>query len=164
MKSLETWVELLRQHGLKITPQRRAILQLLIDDASHPTAEEVYRRVQLTMPDVSRTTVYNTFRELSELGMLAPVHDWNEEGQRYDTNTHAHHHLYCIRCRKLLDVGRDFEDLELDAAEAFGYQILSRQVTFYGICPDCQAAAAQQVSGQTAGGKSGSGGGVSAAR
>lgn len=138
MKSLETLIELFRQHGLKITPQRRAIFELLINDASHPTAEEVYRRIQSTMPDVSRTTVYNTFRELSELGLLAPVHDLSEGGQRYDTRTDAHHHLYCIRCHKLIDIDRDFAGLELDAAEASGYQVLSCQVTFYGLCPDCQ--------------------------
>ena len=140
MKSLEMLLEQFRQNGLRITSQRRVILELLADDDSHPTAEQVYQRVLLTMPDVSQTTVYNTFRELSDLGELTLVHDLSEGGQRYDTNSETHHHLYCIQCHKLIDIDHDFDGLNLAPEETSGYQILSRQVTFYGICPDCQVA------------------------
>jgi Fe2+ or Zn2+ uptake regulation protein len=133
-------LERFRQNGLRITPQRRAILKLLANDHSHPTAEQVYQRILSVMPDVSRTTVYSTLRELSDLGELTPVHDLSEGGQRYDTNSEAHHHLYCVRCHELIDIDRDFEGLSLAPEELSGYQILSRQVTFYGVCPDCQAA------------------------
>jgi Fur family peroxide stress response transcriptional regulator len=134
-------LEQFRQNGLRITPQRRVILELLANDDGHPTAEQVYQRILLVMPDVSRTTVYNTFRELSDLGELTPVHDLSEGGQRYDTNKEMHHHLYCVQCQTLIDIDHDFEGLNLTPEETSGYQILSRQVTFYGICPDCQAKA-----------------------
>ncbi len=127
-----------RQNGLKITPQRRVILELLVNDDSHPTIEQMYNRVLAVMPDVSRTTVYNTFRELSDLGELTPVHDLSEGGQRYDTNNETHHHLYCVECHKLIDIDHDFQALDLSPEERSGYQILSHQVTFYSICPDCQ--------------------------
>jgi len=139
MRSHEMLLDLFRQNGLKITPQRRMILGLLADDDSHPTAEQVYQRILLVMPDVSRTTVYNTLRELSDLGELTPVHTLSEGGQRYDTNNEEHHHLYCVRCHTLIDINRDFEALSLAPEETSGYRILSRQVTFCGICPDCQA-------------------------
>ena len=139
MKSLEMLLEQFRRNGLKITPQRRVILELLAQDDSHPTAEEIYQRVLSVMPDVSRTTVYNTFRELIDLGELTPVHDLSEGGQRYDTNKEMHHHLYCVECHTLIDIDHDFEGLALSPQETAGYQILSRQVTFYGICPGCQA-------------------------
>ncbi|MBN1249628.1 MAG: transcriptional repressor [Anaerolineae bacterium] len=139
MKSLEALLDQFHEHGLRITPQRRVILELLADDKSHPTAEQVYQRVLAVMPDVSRTTVYNTLRELSDLGELTPVQDLSEGGQRYDTNHEAHHHLYCVACHKLIDIDDDFDGLNLSFEEASGYRILSRQVTFYGICPDCQA-------------------------
>lgn len=138
-QSLERLLELFRQNELKITPQRRAILELLVDEDSHPTAEEIYQRVLAKMPDVSRTTVYNTFRELSELGVLTPFHGSSEGGQRYDTNKETHHHLYCIHCHTLIDIVRNFEGLTLTPEETSGYHIVSRQVTFYGICPECQA-------------------------
>jgi Fur family peroxide stress response transcriptional regulator len=138
VKSLELLLNQFRQNGLKITPQRRVILELLVNDDSHPTAEQVYQRVLTVMPDVSRTTVYNTFRELSDIGELTPVHDLSEGGQRYDTNNEIHHHLYCVECHKLIDIDQDFEGISLSPEETSGYQILSHQVTFYGICPDCQ--------------------------
>ncbi len=139
MKPLETLLDQLRQNGLRITPQRRAILELLANDDSHPTAEQVYQRVLAVMPDVSLTTVYNTLHELVDLGELTPVHDLSDGGHRYDTNTETHHHLCCVECHRLLDIDRDFEGMSLLPDEASGYRILSRQVTFYGICPDCQA-------------------------
>jgi Fe2+ or Zn2+ uptake regulation protein len=139
MKSLETLLDHLRQNGLRITPQRRAILELLANDNSHPTSEQVYQRLLSTMPELSRATVYNTLRELNDLGELKRVHSPREGGQRYDTNHELHHHLYCVHCHTLTDLDHDFEGLDLSPEERAGYQILSREVTFHGICPDCQA-------------------------
>jgi Fe2+ or Zn2+ uptake regulation protein len=139
VQSLETVLELFRQNGLKITPQRRVILELLTQDDSHPTADEVYQHVLSAMPNVSRTTVYNTLRELIVLGELTEVQGLSEGGLRYDTDTGFHHHLFCLRCHALIDVDYDFGDLALPPGESSGYQIVRHQVTFYGICPDCQA-------------------------
>ena len=127
-----------RQNGLKITPQRRVILDLLAQDDSHPTADEIYQCVLSVMPEVSRTTVYNTLRELIALGELTEVRDLSEGGLRYDTDTGLHHHLYCLHCHTLVDIDHDFEGLALPPEDASGYQIVRHQVTFYGVCPDCQ--------------------------
>jgi Fe2+ or Zn2+ uptake regulation protein len=139
MESLETLLAVIRQNGLKVTPQRRTILELLIRDDSHPTVDEIYQRVLAAMPNVSRTTIYNTLRELVALGALTEVHDLSRDGLRYDTNAGTHHHLFCTRCHALIDIDRDFEGLSLSPEEASGYQVMKHQVTFYGICPDCQA-------------------------
>ncbi len=137
MQSVEVLVQRLRQRGLKVTPQRRAILSLLAGDSSHPTAEQVFRRVASAMPDISRTTVYNTIHELVALGELAEVANLSEAGTRYDTNTADHHHLFCVRCHTLKDIHADLQ-VELAPEELAGYQVLRRQVTFYGHCPQCQ--------------------------
>jgi Fur family transcriptional regulator, peroxide stress response regulator len=138
MQSLEVVIELLRQSGRKITPQRRAILELLVEKDAHPTAEDIYQQLVETMPDVSRATVYNTLRELVSLGVLVEVQDPNENRLRYDTHTEHHHHLFCTHCHTLTDLHHAFESLQLDPEEAAGYQILNHQVTFYGLCPECQ--------------------------
>jgi Fe2+ or Zn2+ uptake regulation protein len=138
MQSVDALIRLFRQKGLKITPQRRVIFELLAKDGSHPTADEIYQRVLSVMPDVSRTTVYNTLRELVALGELTTVEDLSESGARYDTNSSLHHHLFCMRCHALIDVSRDFTGVELSPEETEGYRIVRSQVTFYGICPDCQ--------------------------
>ncbi|MEJ5311965.1 MAG: Fur family transcriptional regulator [Anaerolineae bacterium] len=138
MTSLDTLIEVLRQSGRKITPQRRAILEQLIQDDTHPAAEEIYQRIAQTMPDVSRATVYNTLHELVALGVLAEVQDLGENRLRYDIHTDNHHHLFCTRCHTLVDIHPEFERLHLPPEEAAGYQILKYQVTFYGLCPECQ--------------------------
>jgi len=90
------------------------------------------------MPEVSRTTVYNTLRELVALDELTVVEDLSESGTRYDTSSSHHHHLFCMCCHALLDISRDFAGVELPPGETSGYHIVKSQVTFYGICPDCQ--------------------------
>ena len=138
MKSPEAIIRLFNQKGLKITPQRRLIFELLAKDGSHPTAEELYQLVISRMPDVSQTTVYNTLRELVALGELIPVENLSENGARFDTNPSYHHHLFCMHCHTLVDIERDFPDVELTREEAKGYQIVKNQVTFYGVCQACQ--------------------------
>ncbi|HSR33692.1 MAG TPA: Fur family transcriptional regulator [Anaerolineae bacterium] len=138
LRSVESMVELFRSEGLKITPQRRVIFETVAQDDSHPTAEELYQRVLSVMPDISRTTVYNTLRELLALGVLVEVEDLTQAGTRYDTNTRQHQHLFCMSCHRLTDIGRDFEGLELAPDETAGYDIVRHQVTFYGYYPDCQ--------------------------
>ena len=90
------------------------------------------------MPDVSQTTIYNTLRELVTIGELAPVNHLSETGVRFDTNTNKHHHLFCMHCHTLVDIERDFPGLVLTPEETEGYQIVKNQVTFYGICQECQ--------------------------
>jgi Fe2+ or Zn2+ uptake regulation protein len=138
MHSTDEILQKLRQRGLKVTPQRRAIVERLGADHGHPDADDVYRQVASSMPDVSRTTVYNTLRELVALGELTPVDDAGQGGTRYDTDPECHHHLQCIRCRRLVDIERKFDGLKLPPAERAGYRIVSNQVTFYGYCPECR--------------------------
>ncbi len=138
MQPTDRLIQQFHERGLKVTPQRRVIFELLAEDKSHPTAEEIYQRVTAVMPEVSRTTVYNTLRELTEIGQLNEVEEISESGTRYDTNTSDHHHLFCIKCHALIDISRDFEGLQLPEEETAGYRILKSQVTFYGYCPKCQ--------------------------
>ncbi len=138
LQSVEALVEQFRAEGRKITPQRRAIFEALIRDDSHPTAEEIYQRVWSVMPDISRTTVYNTLHELVAVGALTEVADMSGVGARYDTSTSQHHHLFCLGCHTLVDIDRDFQRIRLTPNETAGFRIVRREVTFYGYCPDCQ--------------------------
>jgi Fur family peroxide stress response transcriptional regulator len=137
MKSVERTIELFHREGLRVTPQRRVIFELLVEDETHPTADEIYQRMLNEMPDVSRTTVYNTLHELVALGELASVEGLADNGTRYDTDIDDHHHLYCLRCHALVDVDQDL-GLELETEERKGYRILGKRVLFYGYCPACQ--------------------------
>ncbi len=138
MQSPEKLIDLYRQKGMRITPQRRLIFEILSGDGSHPTVDELYQSVRSHMPEVSRSTVYNTVNELVALGELEIVENTREGGTRYDPETSPHHHMYCRSCQKLIDLLHDDEPLTLAPENVSGFKVERIQVTFYGICPDCQ--------------------------
>jgi len=125
-----------RSLGLKVTPQRRHIFQVLEGNGTHPSADEVYDKVKVSMPDISLATVYNTLRELVELGEVRSL-DLGEGRSRYDPDTANHHHLTCVRCRGVVDVAFDTLALELAPEQRHGHRILGADVTYYGVCPAC---------------------------
>ena len=88
----------LRVQGRRVTPQRRAIIQVLLEDNNtHPTAEQIFTRVQDMMPDMSHATVYNTLHELVEMDILLEL-DLGLGERRYDVVTADHAHIVCMRC------------------------------------------------------------------
>ena len=126
----------LKARGRRVTPQRRAIIQFLLDNDSHPTAEQVFTRVQETMPDMSPATVYNTLHELVELGTLTEL-DLGLGERRYDVNLTDHAHLICLDCGRVEDIPYDHEALALPAEHTHGFQVVDRRVIFRGYCPAC---------------------------
>src|ERR1700723_3079262 len=81
--------------GLKMTEQRRAILQVLADAADHPSVDTVYSRARVVDPTVSIATVYRTLSLLDQLN-LVQKHDFKASFSRFETNLRHHHHLIDI--------------------------------------------------------------------
>ncbi len=138
MKSPEALINLYRRKGMRITPQRRMIFELLSDDESHLTVDRLYHQLKERMPDVSLATVYNTIHELVALGEIHNIEGRHVGGIRYDTIAEPHHHLYCTQCHKLTDVPLGIEPSKLIPQDTAGYQIKRAQITFYGLCKECQ--------------------------
>jgi Fe2+ or Zn2+ uptake regulation protein len=111
---------------------------VLAGDESHPTMEDVYQKIKSQMPDVSRSTIYNTLRELVEMGELNMVDNWGSTSTRYDLNASHHHHLYCVQCHKLIDIEEEIGSIEYPDEKETGFKIQRSQVTFFGLCSDCQ--------------------------
>jgi Fe2+ or Zn2+ uptake regulation protein len=129
----------LREQGRRVTPQRRAIIQVLLeDDGTHPTAEQVFTHVQGLMPDISPATVYNTLHELMEIGVLLEL-DLGLGERRYDLNTVDHAHLVCLGCGRVEDVSYDGGAPALPPEHAHGFQVIDHRVIFRGYCPSCVA-------------------------
>jgi Fur family peroxide stress response transcriptional regulator len=127
----------LRVQGRRVTPQRRAIIQVLLeDDNTHPTAEQIFTRVQDMMPDMSHATVYNTLRELVETDILLEL-DLGLGERRYDVVTAGHAHIVCIRCGRIEDVPYNYEALTLLPKHAHGFQVVDHRAFFRGYCPAC---------------------------
>lgn len=122
--------------GFKLTPQRLAILDYLDGNKNHPSAEEIYRKVSKRFPTMSFATVYNTLDALRKRGDIIEL-TIDPDKKRFDPNTEPHHHLICIRCRKIMDIHNKFS-VTVKKESQGGFKIIGNHIEFYGICPDCQ--------------------------
>ena len=89
-----------RKRGLAITPQRVAVMRVLVNSGDHPRAETVFAKVRREYPNISLATVHRTLETLCAIGearKVTPLHD----SARYDGNTDPHHHVVCVRCRRI---------------------------------------------------------------
>ena len=137
MPTVDYLCDQLREHGRRVTPQRRAIIQVLTETSgTHPTAEQIFTSVRDTMPDMSHATVYNTLHELVEMGLLLELGLGLRE-HRYDINVTEHAHLVCLKCGRVEDVPCDCDAVTLSPEQARGFLLVERDVVFRGYCPDC---------------------------
>ena len=136
----------LSERGYKMTPQRKEILKIFVDhsDYHHMSAEDVYGILRKNKSEIGLATVYRALDLLSELGILVQI-DFGDGCARYELNTtdpkiHHHHHLICLKCKKVIEFEEDLlDELETDIANKSGFQILNHEVKFFGYCKDCQA-------------------------
>ena len=127
-----------KEKNLKLTPQRLAVYNYLINTTSHPSADIIYTDIHVQYPTMSLATVYKGLKTLVDVGLIQEI-NVGEGNFRYDGNSMPHPHLQCLGCGKVAD----FKDLSLDnlnslASEHTDYKILSNKVYFYGYCTDCQ--------------------------
>jgi Fur family peroxide stress response transcriptional regulator len=124
--------------GLKVTPQRAAIYQALVETTSHPTAEDLHRAVIRVHPMISPNTVYYTLGVLRKVGLVHEVNYWHDRA-RFDANTKLHHHLICLRCRDIQDVTDDgLNDLFVSPHRRAGFEVTGHRVEFHGYCKACR--------------------------
>ena len=134
-----------RAAGLKLTPQRMAIVKELASDETHPTAQEIFDRLRPGLPTMSFATVYNTLGALSEAGLCAGM-SLSPGSGRFDPNMTPHHHVVCDVCGAVRDVPARTPlvegALESSASRAVaqvapGFDVRSVERIFRGICAAC---------------------------
>lgn len=97
------------EKGLKITPQRIAILEAIYTLNNHPTVEDIVNYIRKDNPNIAKGTVYKVLDTLEENQLVKKVKT-DKEVMRYDGIVKNHHHLYCSEC----DLIEDYYDEELD--------------------------------------------------
>ena len=137
---LRAFEEMCRQNGFPLTVQRRVILECVLQRHDHPTADQVHEEVRARVPEISRTTVYRTLEALVQMGAIRRAHHLGP-ASRFDSNTHHHHHLVCMRCNCVVD----FEDARLDdlpvpESARTAFRIVDYSVHYAGLCAACQDA------------------------
>lgn len=94
--------ELIKTKGLKVTPQRVAVLDVLLLLENHPTAELITQNVQKKHPNIARGTVYKTLETFVENQIVRKVKT-DKDIMRYDAILDKHHHLYCAESDRIED-------------------------------------------------------------
>jgi Fur family peroxide stress response transcriptional regulator len=123
--------------GGALTPQRRAVLQVVNESDGHLTAAEIFAGAQKLLPKISYATVYNSLRYLKEAGLLSEI-TFGNAASRYDRETSRHDHAICTACGKLLDFDlAETTGLMKLAARRSRFKPASIHLTLVGLCPDC---------------------------
>ena len=130
-------VNALRGAGCRITPQRLAIIQVVLTDAGHPTADQVFRQVKRSFPTTSLATIYKTLDLMETLGLLLEID--TPAGARFDgyrAGTHAH--LICDRCERVVDLeASELIGLAERLSRQTGHQVDQDEMVFRGVCRMC---------------------------
>jgi Fur family transcriptional regulator, peroxide stress response regulator len=133
----EALAEACHAAGLRVTPQRVAVLRVLMQSHDHPAPEAVFQRVRGELPSVSLATVYKVLASLETAGLASRV-GVPGDANRYDANRAPHHHLICTRCGDVAD----HEDPDLAPAlprRLGGFIPSDARVQIFGLCARCRS-------------------------
>ena len=130
-----------KQLNLRMTRQRRVILEELCKVDTHHSADEVYAMVRKRLPRISLGTVYRNLEILAGSGDIQKL----EPGctlKRFDGKPENHYHLRCVRCDRVVDAPIDFEvTIRHDLKYATDFKIIGHKLELIGLCPACSTQA-----------------------
>lgn len=136
---LEEAIATLQSSNFRITPQRYAILEYLVEKHNHPTVDDIYRALESRFPNMSVATVYNNLKIFIEAGLVKEM-VYGDASSRFDYTSTQHYHAICENCGKVVDVFYPgLEDVEVAAEKLTGFQIHEHRMELYGLCPECTA-------------------------
>lgn len=130
---------ILRQHGYKLTTQRKAVIQAIAFTQDHLTASAIYEKVHQDRPNIGLVTIYRTLEILAKLQLTCELHAGNSCRSYTISAQGHHHHLICANCGKVVDfTGHDLGDLEQRLYQETGFEINDHLLEFIGLCRACQ--------------------------
>ncbi len=135
MKQTEAYQRLVDK-GIRPSLQRIAIMDYLINHPIHPTIEDVYNGLCDKIPTLSKTTVYNTLRMLSD-HQAAQMITIDDHRVCYDGNIKSHVHFYCKKCGKVIDLFDEPAPILANGKEVDGNIVQEEQLYYKGICSKC---------------------------
>lgn len=131
----------LREHGLRLTPQRRVIAEVLQQAGEHLDAPEVLRRAQKKMPNLHLATVYRSLESLKKLGIIDELDlmHFRGSGHYYEARTQKDHvHFTCQKCGRVLEIQNPlFEKLKSQIEKRHGLTLRVARLELGGLCASC---------------------------
>jgi Fur family peroxide stress response transcriptional regulator len=127
----------LKMTGVRMTPQRHAILAYLLDSVLHPTADDIYKDLGERFPSMSVATVYNNLKVFIESGLVREL-IYGDDSSRFDADMSEHYHAICESCGVIVDFNYPpLKHVEETAAASTGFQVRSHRLEVYGTCRPC---------------------------
>jgi Fur family ferric uptake transcriptional regulator len=139
-KLLSDFKDVLRKEGLKITPQRIAVLEEIIKDKGHRESEDVYMAIKTRKTHVSRATVYRTLDILVQNGFARKL-NLGDGRARYEPKIDSphHDHMICNNCGKIIEfVNHEIEKIQEEIAKHHQFKLQQHIHQLFGICKECQ--------------------------
>ncbi len=134
----ESMISQMQKKGLKVTPQRLAIIDVLIEQGdSHPGASLIYRKAKKKKKSLSLSTTYATLNEFSRHGLIKTL-QFDTMEDRYDGNLEEHINLICERCKKILDYDVPITVDPKRVMKKTGFSITDTRLEYYGLCRECR--------------------------
>ncbi len=138
MITQESIIKQLRDNGLKVTPQRLAIIEVLLEKWDlHPGARLVYREAKKKKKSLSLSTTYATLNEFSRHGIIKKL-QFDTMEDRYDGNLEEHINLICERCKKILDYNVPITVDPRRVMKKTGFSVTNTRLEYYGLCRECR--------------------------
>lgn len=123
-------------YSIKPSVQRIAIMEYLLEHRTHPTVDDIYSDLNVSMPTLSRTTIYNTLRLFAEQRAVQML-TIDEKTTCYDAETSPHAHFLCKQCGKVYDLPLQMDKKEVADVESEGHSVTEIHYYYKGICNKC---------------------------
>lgn len=134
----EQAIDKLKATGVRMTPQRHAILSFLLDSKTHPSADDIYKALEKKFPSMSVATVYNNLRVFVDAGLVREL-TYGDDAARFDADLSDHYHAICESCGVIVDFEHEpLTQVESVAVEQCGFAVRGHRMEVYGTCPACQ--------------------------
>ncbi|MDR2894580.1 MAG: transcriptional repressor [Alistipes sp.] len=129
--------EKLSEHDIRPSLQRLSVMDFLLKNRTHPTADDIYTALAPQIPGLSRTTVFNTVSLLSKHGAILSL-DLDGGRTHYDGDTSPHAHFLCTRCGMIHDIGLGDDFVQNYSVPALpGAAVTDVQLNYKGLCAEC---------------------------
>ena len=136
-EAVRAFMDRCRGTGVKVTHQRLEIFRELAGTRDHPSADQVYTRVRTRLPTISLDTIYRTLNLFEAHGVISKVAGFDNLA-RFDGDRTPHHHMVCVRCKKIADVHWPrFDEQPLPRAAHGWGRVEARHARLTGLCKDC---------------------------
>jgi len=141
VKNEETIYERIEKKGIRLTPQRKDIIRILIENNhKHLSASDIYDSLKEENKIMGLATVYRTLDLLTKMGMVMK-RDFDSELSHYELviDQVNHHHLICKNCGKVIEIPDILpKDIKNKLLEEKGFKCMTCSIKFYGYCKECR--------------------------